>query len=220
MIDMKVWMEQFLTALDRGFGGRVWFVGLQGSRGRGEATETSDIDMVVILDELRAEDIAAYSAMLDRLPHRELSCGFLSGRSEICAWEPSDLFQLYFDTTPIRGSLDALLPLLDASAVERAIRIGACNIYHGCVHNMVHGKSEEVLRGLYKGASFVAQAIAYRQTGRYYQHQRDLVEILSTNDQRVVDTFLKLKNGGAVDFDEMSRALFEWAGRLIRDGEN
>ena len=220
MIDMKEWTDKFLTALDRCFGDRVWFVGLQGSRGRGEATETSDIDMVVILDELRAEDIAAYSAMLDRLPHRELSCGFLGGRREICAWESSDLFQLYFDTTPIRGSLDALLPLLDDAAVERAIRIGACNIYHGCVHNMVHGKNEEVLRGLYKGASFVAQAIVYRQTGRYYQRQRDLVEILSTNDQQVVDTFLKLKNGGAVDFDEMSRTLFEWAGRLIRDGEN
>ena len=220
MINMKVWTEQFLTALDGCFGERVWFVGLQGSRGRGEDTETSDIDMVVILDELRAADIAAYSAMLDRLPHRELSCGFLGGRAEVCAWEPSDLFQLYFDTTPIRGSLSELLPRMDDAAVARAIRIGACNIYHGCVHNMVHGKSEEVLRGLYKGASFVAQAIGYRQTGQYQRYMADLREILSTNDQQVVDTFLKLKNGGVVDFDAMSQMLFEWAGRLIRDGEN
>ena len=220
MINMKDWTERFLTALDGCFGDRVWFVGLQGSRGRGEAAEASDIDMVVILDELRGEDIAAYSAMLDGLPHRELSCGFLSGRSEICAWEPSDLFQLYFDTTPIRGTLDTLLPLLNDAAVERAIRIGACNIYHGCVHNMVHGKSEEVLRGLYKGASFVVQAIVYRQTGRYQRYMGDVLEICSTNDHQVVDTFLKLKNGGAVDFDSMSRELFEWAGRLIRDGEH
>ena len=220
MIDMKDWTAQFLTALDACFGARVWFAGLQGSRGRGEALDTSDIDMVVILDELRAEDLAAYSAMLDCLPHRDLSCGFLGGRAELCAWEPSDLLQLYFDTTPIRGSLDELLPLLDKEAVDRAIRIGACSIYHGCVHNMVHGKSEEVLRGLYKGASFVAQANGYRRTGRFYRHLRDLREILSTNDQQTVDTFLKLKNGGAVEFDEMSRMLFEWAGRLIRDGEH
>ena len=220
MIDMKKWTEQFLSALEGCFGSRVWFVGLQGSRGRGEASENSDIDMVVILDELRTADIGAYSAMLDRLPHRELSCGFLSGRAEIAAWEPSDLFQLYFDTTPIRGSLDELLSLLDDEAVARAIRIGACNLYHGCVHNMVHDKSEEILRGLYKGASFVAQAIGYQKTGRYLRHQRDLREILSTNDQQVVDTFLELKNGGAVEFDEMSQTLFEWAGRLIRDGEN
>ena len=43
-------MDEFLQALDRAFGERVWFVGLQGSYGRGEATETSDIDVVVILD--------------------------------------------------------------------------------------------------------------------------------------------------------------------------
>lgn len=217
MVDMKDWIIQFLSALDGCFGDRIWFVGLQGSRGRGEGTETSDIDMVVILDELRVTDIGAYSAMLDRLPHRELSCGFLSGRAEICAWEPSDLFQLYFDTTPIRGSLDELLTLLDGAAVDRAIRIGACNIYHGCVHNMVHGKSEEVLRGLYKGASFVAQAMVYRNTGRYVRHLRELRGILSTNDQKVVDIFLYLKNGGCVEFEAMSRLLFDWAGKVIRN---
>ena len=220
IIDMEKWLAQYLFALDETFKDRVWFVGLQGSRGRGEASDTSDIDMVVILDALRAEDIGAYGAMLDRLPHRELSCGFLSGRAEIVAWEPSDLFSLYSDTIPLRGSLDAILPLLDGEAVDRAIRMGACNLYHGCVHNMVHGRSEAVLRGLYKGASFVAQAIAYRQTGRYFLHQQELREILSTEDRQIVDIFLNLKRDGTADFEEISRVLFEWSGRLIRDGGN
>lgn len=56
---------------------------LQGSYGRGEATETSDIDAVVILDELTVTDIQTYSIMLDTLPYRELICGFLSGKDEI-----------------------------------------------------------------------------------------------------------------------------------------
>jgi len=47
-------------------------------------------------------------------------------------WEPSDLFQFYYDTTPIVGSLDELLIKIDKEAVDRAIKIGACNIYHGC----------------------------------------------------------------------------------------
>ena len=98
------------------FGDRVWFVGLQDSYGRGEATETSDIDVVVILDALSAKDIEAYNQMLNTLPHRDLLCGFLSGKSELLNWEPSDLFQLYHDTTPILGSMDALIPLLDAEA--------------------------------------------------------------------------------------------------------
>ena len=104
MIEMHAWMERFIFALDRTFGQRVWFLGLQGSYGRGEATQTSDIDMVVILDELSPSDIVAYDTMLNSLPNRELICGFLSGKRELFNWEPSDLFQFCHDTTPIRGA--------------------------------------------------------------------------------------------------------------------
>ena len=57
MIDITAWMQNFLQILNETFANRVWFVGLQGSFGRGEATDTSDIDVVVILDELSATDI-------------------------------------------------------------------------------------------------------------------------------------------------------------------
>ena len=82
VIDIAAWMQDFLPALKETFENRVWFVGLQGSYGRGEATEASDIDPVVILDELTAADIRSYDAMLDALPHRELICGFLSGNDD------------------------------------------------------------------------------------------------------------------------------------------
>ena len=67
MIDINVWMQNFLQTLIDPFANRVWFVGLQGSYGRGDATETSDIDIVVILDELSVMDIQAYNAMVPRL---------------------------------------------------------------------------------------------------------------------------------------------------------
>ena len=215
MIEITAWTNTFLNALNEYIGDRVWFVGLQGSFARGEATETSDIDMVVILDELSASDVATYNAMLDTLPHRELICGFLSGKNEILNWEPSDLFQFYYDTKPIKGSLDELLPLIDDTAVTRAIKIGVCNIYHGCVHNMLYDKSEEILRGLYKSASFTIQAIAFKQTGKYISHQKDLLEIVSPDERVIVETFLKLKNSGAVEFDTMSESLFNWAKKWI-----
>ena len=215
MVDISNWMHAFLEALDGLFAERIWFVGLQGSYGRGEATENSDIDVVVILNELSSTDIRAYNAMLDTLPHREKICGFLSGKRELLNWEPADLFQFYHDTKPIRGSLDDLLPLLDKAAVDRAIKIGACNIYHGCVHNMLHEKSVEILKGLYKSASFVVQATAFRETGRYVSCQKDLLSVVSPEDRGIVETFLHLKNGGAIDFEKMSDALFHWAQRRI-----
>ena len=216
MIDITVWMDGFMKSIYENFENRVWFVGLQGSYARGEATETSDIDVVVILDALSAEDIQTYHNMLDTLPHRERICGFLSGKDEILNWDSSDLFQFYHDTTPIKGSLDAVLPLLDSEAVERAIKIGACNIYHGCVHNMLHEKSEDVLRGLYKSACFVVQAVVFRQSGNYIKHQKDLLRIASPDEQTIVETFLKLKNGETVAFDAMSEVLFAWSAKWIR----
>ena len=215
MIEISSWMDKFVGALDASFKNRVWFVGLQGSYGRGEATETSDIDVVVILDELTAQDIQIYNAILDTLPNRELICGFVSGTQELLNWEPSDLFQFYHDTTPIKGSLDELLSVIDKTAIARAIKIGACNIYHGCVHNMLHEKSDEILKGLYKSASFVVQAICFQETGCYIKSQKDLLVKVSGDEKSIVENFLSLKNGGKVDFEEMSNTLFAWSKKWI-----
>ena len=219
MIDISTWMNHFLKSLGEIFADRVWFVGLQGSYGRGEATEASDIDTVVILDELSAADIQTYHTMLDALPHRDLICGFLSGKNEIMNWEPSDLFQFCNDTTPIKGSLDEVMAVIDDGAINRAIKIGACNIYHGCVHNLLHEKSEDILKGLYKSASFVVQAIAYKQTGKYIRLQKNLLGIVSADERAIVEAFLHLKNGGSVDFTLMSEQLFAWSKKWIAESK-
>ncbi len=217
MIDITVWMKKFLHTLNETFTNRVWFVGLQGSYGRGEATETSDIDIVVILDELSTMDIQTYNDMLDTLSHRELICGFLSGKKELMNWEPSDLFQFCHDTVPIKGSLDEVMEFIDESAVNRAIKIGACNIFHGCVHNMLYEKSEDILRGLYKSASFVVQAIAFKQTGNFISHQKELLQVVSSDEQVIVETFLNIKNGGMIDFDLMTETLFVWSKKYVSE---
>lgn len=214
-MDISIWTNEFVGKLTDTFGDRVWFVGLQGSYARGEATNTSDIDMVVILDSLSVSDIQTYGAMLDTMPNRGLICGFLSGKEDILNWDPADLFQFYHDTLPIAGSLDCLLPRIDGAAVEKAIKAGAGNLYHGCVHNMLHGKREHTLRGLYKSASFLVQALHFKRTGIYVRHQKELLEAVSGDDRMIVETFLHLKHGGDVDFDRMSESLFRWAQKHI-----
>lgn len=215
MVDIKRWLERFTESLKETFGERVYFAGLQGSYGRGEATEASDVDVVVILDKLTADDIKTYGNMIDTLPHRELICGFLSGKDELINWEPSDLFQFYYDTTPIAGTLDELLTIIDHAAVDRAIKIGACSIYHGCVHNMLYEKSDDIVRGLYKSASFVIQAITFKDTGRYIRHQKELLEAAGNEEKEILNDFIALKNGAAVEFDAMSERLFNWVKKII-----
>ena len=130
-------------------------------------------------------------------------------------WEPSDLFQFYYDTTPIKGSLDALLSVIDDISLKRAIKTAACNIYHGCVHNILHEKSEDILIGLYKSASFVVQAIVFKQTGNYIKRQIELLQVAMPTERVLIETFLRFKNGEIVDFNEASQCLYAWSKEWI-----
>ncbi|MBQ7169733.1 MAG: nucleotidyltransferase domain-containing protein [Synergistaceae bacterium] len=209
MIDIHSWLEIFSGRLEERFHGRVWFSGLQGSYARGEAKETSDIDVVVILDTLSFGDLKSYHEMLDGLPEREKVCGFVSGRDELLNWETSDLLQFCYDTVPITGSLDEILALVDRAAVKRAVKIGACNIYHACVHNFLHERDGGILTGLYKSAVFVIQTEYFLMTGQYIRSHSGLFGHVSAEERRILSP-------EAAGFDELSRILFTWAGQTLR----
>lgn len=215
MLDLESWLERFTQALRETFGERVWFAGLQGSYARGEATDSSDIDLVVILDVLTAEDIASYGAMLDSLDHRELVCGFLSGKEELLHWEPSELFQFCRDTKPIIGSLDDVLAVVKPGDIDRAILTGACGVYHACVHNMLYEKDEAILCNLYKTATFTIRATTYRRTGIYCSRLDELLQHASAADKEIVQSYLAMKNGTPVVFAHASKMLFAWAKEMI-----
>ncbi len=215
MIDLESWLERFTLALRKTFGERVWFAGLQGSYARGEATDSSDIDLVVILDALTAEDIASYGAMLDSLDRRELVCGFLSGKEELLHWESSELFQFCRDTKPVIGSLDGILATVKPGDIDRAILTGACGAYHACVHNMLYEKDEDILRSLYKTATFTVRATTYRRTGIYCSRLDELLQHVSAADKEIVQSYLAMKVNEPVDFSSASKLLFSWAKAII-----
>lgn len=216
--NIDIWMKEYLYELKTLFNSRLQFVGLQGSYGRGEATDGSDIDVVVILDHVIFDDLKSYGVMLDTLPSREKVCGFISGRQEIIHWEPSELFQFYHDTTPIFGSIDFLLPLIGIEDIGRAVRIGACNIYHMCGHNIVHEKDAEILKSLYKSAGFIVQAIYYDQTGMYINRKLELIHVLQPREREILQTGIMLRKHPDIaqtEFESLSGMLFNWAAELI-----
>lgn len=216
MIEIEKWLKKFTETIQYTFGDRIVCIGIQGSYGRGEATEQSDIDVVVILDKLTPDDIRQYDAAILKLPNRELICGFLSGKEELLHWEASDLFQFYFDTTPLVGDLEPLRVLLTEEAVARAIQIGAGNIYHGCVHNMLHEKSREVLKDLYKTSAITAQAVYYQKTGEYVKQKSTLMERADMPEREILKNYMRLKSDDTEwDFAELSETLFLWAQRLL-----
>lgn len=96
----REWLAAFQGAVLGAFGARVKMIGIQGSRARGEATEHSDIDVVVILDTLSYADLKRYDQAISDLPEREKICGFCSGAGELRAWDRGTCSS--FITTPYR----------------------------------------------------------------------------------------------------------------------
>ena len=86
------WLEKYVHEVVSTFGYRIWFIGVQGSYARGEATEESDIDVVLILDTLLPADLRIYRGMLNRLPYRERSADLFPAEK---SWR-TGLKQIFF----------------------------------------------------------------------------------------------------------------------------
>lgn len=56
MVDIENYISRLIDLLLDRFGSRLLYVGLQGSYFRAEATDSSDIDIMVILDRLHISD--------------------------------------------------------------------------------------------------------------------------------------------------------------------
>ncbi|NSD10719.1 nucleotidyltransferase domain-containing protein [Mediterraneibacter gnavus] len=213
------WLEKYVHEVVSTFGYRIWFIGVQGSYARGEATEESDIDVVLILDTLLPADLRIYRGMLNRLPYREKICGFISGREELENWSKADLFQFCQDTMPLKGSLNEIVAKLDMADVRRAVHTGACNLYHAACHNMLHEQSREVLMELYKTSVFTIQAEYFLKTGNYLRRKAELFPKLNGLDREILYIAIEMKQkSGKVkgSFDELSEKLIVWSSGLIR----
>ena len=212
-MDIRHWMDGFTAAVRQAFGGRVYCIGLQGSHARGEAGPDSDIDTVVILDRWAPDDWARYGAVLDSLPGRERVCGFVSGRDELLCWDAAELFGFYYDTVPWYGDLDALKTRFTMADARRAVRTGACGIYHACAHNRLHERDAALLQGLYKAAFFTLRADWFCRTGEFIRAGRALLPRLEGEGAAILAAGL---DGAAGDLDTQSQQLLAWAGGLIR----
>ena len=104
--DVDIWLDTTIEKLQEKFSQNLLFVGLQGSYNRGEATDFSDIDLIVILENLTFEDLKRYRLIIDSLPHKEKACGFISGKNELQKWSKADMFQFYYDTKSLYGKLE------------------------------------------------------------------------------------------------------------------
>lgn len=177
MIDTERWLESFIPLLVKSFDARLIFVGLQGSYTRGEATETSDLDIVTILSEVNIGDLSVYRQLIRTMPHAEKACGFISGQELLQSWPSHDLFQFKMETIPYYGTLDGTLPQVTDDDIRENVRISAANLYHTASHSYNYASEDsysDKLQAMYKMLRFAIQSFHYLQTGEYCKTKQEL----------------------------------------------
>lgn len=179
IVDIRSWVTQFSQLLKGSFGERLRFVGYQGSYARGEATQSSDLDIVAVLDHVDTHDLDVYRELVGSMEQGELACGFLCGEWELRGWPLYDLYTLWLDTKPVLGDLAPLLPPLNRQNAWEALQVGAANLYHAACHTYLYATDlQSPLPELGKSAFFCLRFFALLRDGTYHPTYGELQEVL------------------------------------------
>ncbi len=220
MIDIQDYSRRFIEVLLAEFDERVCYIGLQGSYLRGEANQGSDIDMMVILNEMTVTDMERYRSILDRVGNADLACGFICSKADMQKWNPLEICQLKYATKDLYGVLADFLPKWTLDDEVNYVKMSLNNLYHGLCHSYIHGSRERLAQGLYdcyKAAFFILQNTYYLATCRegaenaeFVLQKAELVKRLQGEDRAVIETLLDLTNGGHIDVERHYALLFNW----------
>lgn len=189
MTEIHTWMQMLVTALKKQFQDRLLFVGLQGSYQRGEATEQSDIDAVVILDGLTEADLSAYRAVLSAMPEHEKACGFVSSRKALLHWPKYEIFQLEQDTEAWYGTLAPLLPAVTEADIRESVRISAAGLYHAVCHSYLYDPPAQAaaqLKAACKSCFFILRLCVYLRKGVYAPTKAALLDELHGDERELL----------------------------------
>ena len=220
MFDINAWLDIIIKKLQKEFEQRLLFVGLQGSYNRGEATPNSDIDLVVILDNLSFEDLKKYHLIIDSMPDKDKSCGFISGKDELQNWSKSDLFQFFYDTKSLIGNLQDLIQAPTIEDAKQTIKISSENLYHTSVHSFIHSNNRtEDLKNLYKSTFFILQANYFNESGKYIPTQKQLLEMLNRIDRDILNICINRNNineKATIELENLYKMLIQWSSDNIK----
>ncbi len=206
--DIDSWVSDLTEKLKNSFSDRLLFVGLQGSYRRGEAKETSDIDIVVILDRISISDLKIYKEIISTMPESEKACGFFAGKCEIKNWPKMEIFQFKNDTKPILGSLDNLVPEIEKQDIETYVKSSSASLYHMLVHSYLYDKTYDNLKLIIKSLFFLFLSTCYLKTGRYASSRKELLNLLEKEEKEMLE--MNVDNLSAAEVDNFYDKLVKY----------
>ena len=219
MVDISSYLTLLLARLQEQFAGRLLYVGLQGSYLRDEATEHSDIDIMVVIDALCVSDLDIYRTIINSLPYADKSCGFICSKADLAAWNPLEIWNLLSGTQDIYRELRPLVPVYTDQDIRNYIKMSLNNLYHELCHRYIHAgsaRSAAALPGAYKGAFFILQGVHYLRTAHYAATRTALLSLLSGKDHAVLSRAMAYSRGECPDFPESFQLLFTWCQETLQ----
>lgn len=210
MFKIDDYIQNIISECKNAFGGRLLYMGLQGSYLRGEAHENSDIDIMVIIDEFSLADMKTYREILQKIGWFEKSCGFICGKKEMLSWNPLETCQIKFTTKDLLGNLTDYLPPSTREDEVNYVKLSLGNLYHQLCHRYIHADREKnvsLFRGTCKGFFFLIQNLHYLEKGEFILKKKDLKSKVSEEDRRILE-FSELPDN--FDFDAAISELFDW----------
>lgn len=213
-LDATSWINQLTVKLQDAFGERLHFVGIQGSRARGEAQPDSDIDSVVLIENLTANDIITYRKIVATMPHHEIACGFIGSPDVLAAWPRYDAFNLVMDTKQIFGTFDFMNTTFTAADAIQSARAGASEIYHAISHTIAFEPETlpQVVDACIKSSFFVMRALCYAETNEYPNSRQRMKELASPEELVFLESY---KSSSVIEPSELASQLLEWTESVI-----
>ena len=195
------------------YANRLLYVGLQGSYLRNDATEDSDIDIMVVIESITVEDLEHYKKILIGIGNYEKSCGFICGKEDLINWNTLEICHLLHTTKNLYGQLSDFIPLYTKSNIKDFIKLSVGNLYHELCHRYIHSDYEKNIMKLpntCKSIFFIMQNLYYYRYSIFINSKDELLKALTGTDNEVLNLAILLQEKNLYDFVYTFNLLFSW----------
>lgn len=218
MFRIDEYIDELTDKLIDAFSERLEYVGLQGSYLRHEETKNSDIDIMVVIDNISVKDLNTYQKTLVSIGNYDKSCGFICGKTDLEHWNPLEIFHLLKTTKDYYGELKNLVPTYTIEDERNYVKLSLNNLYHEICHRYIHTDREYNISRLpitCKSVFFIMQHLYYLDSGNFILTKRELLECVQGEDRTVLELSIYLQNNIDYDFDKAFSVLFNWCQKAL-----
>lgn len=196
MIDIQFvnnWLSEFTDKLKNKFGARLVFAANHGSWARGETHPGSDIDILVILDDVSEDDLKTFRCIIGDMSDGGVNTsGLLMSVAELQQAPAGDLVQFFYGRNVLHGSLEGIVELPDSTELLTDVWLKANMNLHHARHYLLfpHDLPKVVHRLLYpfKDCFYALQFWFLATEGKYITRKDDMLPMLDndTDKQAVI----------------------------------